>query len=104
MLFPRDSVFQAPLEGFFSSQFPPSEMVSIYENGPYSHKFTNVYIFRLPLEYYKDGYKLYLNTGWSSSLNSYKRRLLTQEADLVTTHGMFTKHYEIRSRKIGHFD
>ena len=39
------------------------------------------------LEYYKDGFKLYLNTGWSSSLNGYNRRLLTQEADLVTTHG-----------------
>jgi disintegrin and metalloproteinase domain-containing protein 17 len=29
---------------------------------------------------------LYLNTGWSSALNRYNRRLLTQEADLVTTH------------------
>lgn len=36
--------------------------------------------------YYKDNYELYLNTGWSSTLNAYKRRLLTQEADLVTTH------------------
>lgn len=31
---------------------------------------------------------LYLNTGWSSSLNRYERRLLTQEAMLVTAHGM----------------
>ena len=31
---------------------------------------------------------MFLNTGWSSALNRYKRRLLTQEADLVTTHGM----------------
>ncbi|KAI0243261.1 ADAM 17-like protease [Lamellibrachia satsuma] len=37
--------------------------------------------------YYKGKNKLYLNTGWSSSLNRYERRLLTQEADLVTTHG-----------------
>ncbi len=38
-------------------------------------------------EYYKGGGTLYLRTGWSSSLNRYGRRLLTQEADLVTTHG-----------------
>ena len=30
---------------------------------------------------------LYLNTGWSSSLNRYERRLLTLEATLVTAHG-----------------
>ncbi|ELU11170.1 hypothetical protein CAPTEDRAFT_157290 [Capitella teleta] len=36
--------------------------------------------------YYKGGYQLFLNTGWSSSLNRYNRRLLTSEADLVTTH------------------
>ena len=38
-------------------------------------------------DYRKDGVTLYLNTGWSSSLNRYGRRLLTQEAVLVTTHG-----------------
>ena len=43
------------------------------------------------LEYYKDTYRLYLNTGWSSSLNAHNRRLLTQEADLVTTHGEMMK-------------
>jgi len=31
---------------------------------------------------------LYLNTGWSSSLNRYERRLLTLEATLVTAHGL----------------
>ena len=35
----------------------------------------------------KSGRTLYLNTGWSSSLNRYERRLLTQEAMLVTAHG-----------------
>ena len=45
------------------------------------------------LEYYKDGRRLYLNTGWSSSLNQYNRRLLTQEADLVTTHGTDTFYF-----------
>jgi len=32
---------------------------------------------------------LYLNTGWSSSLNRYERRLLTLEATLVTAHGWY---------------
>jgi len=31
---------------------------------------------------------LFLNTGWSSSLNRYERRLLTLEATLVTAHGL----------------
>jgi len=38
------------------------------------------------LDYTKNGHKLFLNTGWSSSLNRHQRRLLTQEADLVTAH------------------
>ncbi|ELU11171.1 hypothetical protein CAPTEDRAFT_224264 [Capitella teleta] len=37
--------------------------------------------------YYKNGHQLFLNTAFSSSLNQYGRRLLTSEADLVTTHG-----------------
>ncbi|XP_074656602.1 ADAM 17-like protease [Tubulanus polymorphus] len=36
--------------------------------------------------YYKSGRTLSLNTGWSSSQNRYKNRILTQEADLVTAH------------------
>ncbi|CAH1772916.1 unnamed protein product [Owenia fusiformis] len=36
--------------------------------------------------YFKGGYTLYLNTGWSSALNRYGNRILTQEADLVTAH------------------
>ena len=42
----------------------------------------------LVIEFYKNGRKLYLNTGWSSSLNAEGRRLLTQEAYLVTAHGI----------------
>lgn len=36
--------------------------------------------------YTKAGTKMYLNTGWSSSLNKYSRKLLTLEAQLVTAH------------------
>lgn len=36
--------------------------------------------------YTKAGTKMFLNTGWSSSLNRYNRKLLTQEAMLVTAH------------------
>ena len=31
----------------------------------------------------------YYNTAWSSMLNKYSRRILTQEADIVTAHGKF---------------
>ncbi|KAK2166047.1 hypothetical protein LSH36_43g05043, partial [Paralvinella palmiformis] len=37
--------------------------------------------------YYKGGRQLYLNTGWSSSVNRYNRSLLTDESLLVTAHG-----------------
>lgn len=36
--------------------------------------------------YTKQGTKMFLNTGWSSSLNRYNRKLLTLEAMLVTAH------------------
>ncbi|XP_064598106.1 ADAM 17-like protease [Liolophura sinensis] len=36
--------------------------------------------------YFKDGYRMSLNTGWSSSLNTYGNKILSQEAQLVTAH------------------
>lgn len=42
--------------------------------------------------YTKQQTKMYLNTGWSSSLNKYSRKLLTQEALLVTAHGQQNTH------------
>lgn len=38
------------------------------------------------LEYFKNGYTLYLNSGLSSSRNHYGQRVITREADLVTAH------------------
>lgn len=40
----------------------------------------------LSLEYFKNGYTLYLNSGLSSSRNHYGQRVITREADLVTAH------------------
>jgi len=45
-------------------------------------------VLRLAYEDKNKKQTLYLNTGWSSSLNRYKRRLLTLEATLVTAHGL----------------
>lgn len=36
--------------------------------------------------YFKDGWQMFLNTGWSSSLNRYNRKLLSAEASIVTAH------------------
>lgn len=38
------------------------------------------------IEYFKNGYTLYLNSGLSSSRNHYGQRVITREADLVTAH------------------
>lgn len=38
------------------------------------------------VEYFKNGYTLYLNSGLSSSRNHYGQRVITREADLVTAH------------------
>lgn len=40
----------------------------------------------ITLEYFKNGYTLYLNSGLSSSRNHYGQRVITREADLVTAH------------------
>lgn len=44
------------------------------------------FIKRLSVEYFKNGYTLYLNSGLSSSRNHYGQRVITREADLVTAH------------------
>lgn len=44
------------------------------------------YILFLCVEYFKNGYTLYLNSGLSSSRNHYGQRVITREADLVTAH------------------
>lgn len=48
---------------------------------------TKLHVFLLKyLEYFKNGYTLYLNSGLSSSRNHYGQRVITREADLVTAH------------------
>ena len=39
------------------------------------------------VDYHKGDFTLYINTGWSSSLSKGGRKLLSQEATLVTAHG-----------------
>ncbi|EDS26112.1 ADAM 17 [Culex quinquefasciatus] len=51
-----------------------------------AHLFTDLKFEGGILEYFKNGYTLYLNSGLSSSRNHYGQRVITREADLVTAH------------------
>lgn len=48
--------------------------------------YKNLFKTKYFLEYFKNGYTLYLNSGLSSSRNHYGQRVITREADLVTAH------------------
>jgi len=51
-------------------------------------------------DYFKGGHRLYLNTGWSSSLSKGNRRLLSQEATLVTAHGQSVSPHKYFSPRL----
>ena len=54
--------------------------------GNYWFNFNSLFYFFLSIGYFTNNTWLYLNTGLSSSVN-WDRKLLTEEADIVTAHG-----------------
>jgi hypothetical protein len=63
-----------------------AEEFKLKVEGSYSTTHKNLPYCFLFLEYFKNGYTLYLNSGLSSSRNHYGQRVITREADLVTAH------------------